>query len=70
MRLILALAAGTLGFLYVTGRRATDRRRGAREEIARWEGEGGNPVAATAGAMPPADPAGSPFPAADPAVRH
>lgn len=67
MRLIIALAAGALGYFYYCGRNAHARQGAFRQDIARWEGEGGNPAA---GARPPADPGESPFPPVDPAVRH
>jgi hypothetical protein len=69
MRLILALAAGVLGYCYYRGKSARALRGSVREDVARWEGEGGNPVHA-ATAQPPADPMAPPFPAVDPAVRH
>ena len=41
MRLLLALAAGVLGYCYYRGMEA--KARGPRrEELHRWEGEGGN----------------------------
>ena len=69
MRLILALAAGAIGYCYFRGKSARALRGGLREEVARWEGEGGNPARA-ATAQPPADPMATPFPAVDPAIRH
>ena len=64
MKLLLALTAGALGYFYYCGRNA--RARGAvREDLSRWEGEGGNvPSVAT----PSPAPARAPF--ADPEIRH
>lgn len=62
VRLLLALAAGVLGYCYYRGlqARATTH---PREELHRWEGEGGNvPSVAT--------PAPRTIFPADPAVRH
>lgn len=42
MRLLLALAAGVLGYCYYRGLEATARGPAKREELHRWEGEGGN----------------------------
>ena len=62
MRLILALAAGAIGYFYYRGKAVAARRVGAREDLSRWEGEGGNPV--------PPIPSPSPYPNADPGLRH
>jgi hypothetical protein len=40
MKLLLAAAAGVLGYLYYCGRNAQSRVQ--HEELGRWEGEGGN----------------------------
>ena len=65
MRLLLALAAGIAGYCYYVG---AERRRQSRprEELHRWEGEGGNvPSVATP------TPAHAGFvPAGDPGLRH
>ena len=66
MKLLLALAAGVLGYCYYRGLETRARPK-AREELNRWEGEGGNvPSVAT--------PSPNPVPpvqhAADPGVRH
>ena len=42
MRLLLALAAGVVGYCYYLGRTARARPGSRREELQRWEGEGGN----------------------------
>jgi len=67
MKLLLAIAAGLVGYCYYLGRNAPRSRTGTREEITRWEGEGGNvPSVAT--------PAPNPVPISsfpeDPRVRH
>jgi hypothetical protein len=65
MRLLIALAAGIAGYCYYRGTalRGLAKRR---EELHRWEGEGGNvPSVATP------SPAPSPYvPAGDPGLRH
>lgn len=66
MRLILVLAAAAAGYFYFRGKDARARRVGVREDLSRWEGEGGSPAGAAA--QLPHDPA--PFPPVDPAVRH
>ena len=48
MKLLLALAAGTLGYFYKCGLDARKRKGTLKEEVTRWEGEGGNvPAVAT-----------------------
>ena len=42
MRLLLALAAGVLGYCYYRGRELRVAAPPRREELQRWEGEGGN----------------------------
>lgn len=42
MKMILALTAGTLGYCYYLGRELRARHGTVREEVTRWEGEGGN----------------------------
>ena len=64
MRWLMAIGAGLLGYCYWRG---IEARRGptVKEELQRWEGEGGDvPSVATPRPRPPAHPAG------DPAVRH
>jgi hypothetical protein len=46
MRLILALAAGVLGYCYYLGQSARKTKGSVREDLRRWEGEGGNLPAA------------------------
>ena len=41
MKLLLALAAGFIGYCYLRGGKA-GRAPAKREELTRWEGEGGN----------------------------
>jgi hypothetical protein len=65
MKLLLALAAGLAGYCYYLG---LQKRRHAlpREEVSRWESEGGNvPSVAT-----PSPQGVHVHPAGDPAVRH
>lgn len=66
MRLLLALAAGIAGYCYYRGLEAR-RLAKPREEIARWESEGGN-VPSVATPTPAPTPAA--YPAGDPGVRH
>lgn len=65
MRMLMAIAAGVLGYCYWRGHEA---RRGPalKDELQRWEGEGGN-VPSVATPAPRALPQGA---AADPVVRH
>lgn len=51
MKMLLALAAGALGYCYYCGREAKSRHPIKKEELTRWEGEGGN-VAAVATPSP------------------
>ena len=66
MKLLLALAAGVLGYCYKVGLEARAKRTTLREDVTRWEGEGGNlpPPAATSRPPRPA------YPDADNVVRH
>ena len=65
MRLLLAIAAGIAGYCYYRGIEAL-RTAKPREEIQRWEGEGGNvPTVAKPSLQP--QPA---YVTADPGVRH
>ena len=56
MRLLLALAAGALGYCYYCGKNLRNRTLLRKEELQRWEGEGGNvpSVATPSPAMQPA----------------
>ena len=68
MKLLIALAAGVLGYCYYTGSQARARKSGAREAVNRWEGEGGNvPTVATPS---PAPVPKTSFPEVDPNIRH
>ena len=72
MRLIVALAAAAAGYCYYKGLEARRAVR-PREDITRWENEGGNvPSVATpsATAMPSPSAAASPYTPGDPVVRH
>lgn len=52
MKLLLAMAAGMVGYCYYAGRCA-QRTRLPKEELHRWEGEGGNvPAVATPSPAP------------------
>ena len=68
MKLLLAMAAGIIGYCYYTGRGGGARKTGAREEVNRWEGEGGNVPTVATPSPPPVPP--SAFPGADPNIRH
>ena len=71
MRLLLAMAAGMVGYCYYAGRCSKDARAhkvGLKEEVTRWEGEGGN-VPAVATPSPAPVPASS-YPQPDAPLRH
>ena len=68
MKMLLALAAGALGYCYYCGREAKSRHPIKKEELTRWEGEGGN-VAAVATPSPVVQPQSS-LPADDRVMRH
>ena len=68
MKLLLALAAGMLGYCYKCGLDARARRGTIKEEVHRWEGEGGN-VPAVATPSPAPVPATS-MPAQGHEARH
>ena len=56
MRLILALAAGVLGYCYYRGQAAKVTKVAVKEDLRRWEGEGGNvPAVATPSPLPTAE---------------
>ena len=69
MKMLVALAAGALGYCYFRGCEAKSRlgKTAVKEDLTRWEGEGGN-VPAVATPSPAPQPQGS-FPQAD-APRH
>ena len=68
MKLLMAMAAGLVGYCYYTGRQARVRKDVKREEVNRWEGEGGNvPTVATPS---PAPVPRMSFPEGDPNTRH
>ena len=53
MKLLLALAAGLLGYCYKCGIDARNKKGALKEEVTRWEGEGGNvPTVATPSPAP------------------
>ena len=68
MKLLMAMAAGLLGYCYYRGQEARGRKVGLKEEVHRWEGEGGNvPAVATPSPLPTPP---SVYPQVDPGVRH
>ncbi len=69
MRLLLAIAAGTLGYCYYLGQNARAHKGAIKEDLHRWESEGGN-VPSVATPSPAPTPATS-YPAGeDNIVRH
>ena len=68
MKLLLAVAAGALGYFYYRGRdvRAHSHKAAVKEDLTRWEGEGGN-VPAVATPSPVVIPRG---PAGEGSLRH
>ena len=58
MKMLLALTAGALGYCYYRGVEARAHRVTLKEEVTRWEGEGGN-VPAVATPSPAPTPASS-----------
>jgi hypothetical protein len=53
MKLLLALTAGALGYCYYRGCDVKSKKVGVKEEVTRWEGEGGNvPAVATPSPAP------------------
>lgn len=53
MKLLLALVAGALGYCYKCGLDARTKRNSIKEQVNRWEGEGGNvPTVATPSPAP------------------
>ncbi len=67
MKMLLAIAAGMLGYCYYRGLESQRGRAERRHELGRWEGEGGN-VPAVATPAPAPVPRSS-FPS-DPGTRH
>ncbi|HWH42856.1 MAG TPA: hypothetical protein VNU21_23615 [Usitatibacter sp.] len=68
MKLLLSLAAGFLGYCYYCGVNAKNRKGAVKEDLNRWEGEGGN-VPAVATPSPAPLPRTS-YPQGDDVVRH
>ena len=68
MKLLLALGAGLLGYCYYRGLEERRTKGALREEVDRWEGEGGN-VPAVATPAPAPVPQGG-FPSGDGGLRH
>ena len=67
MKLLLALAASALGYCYYVGANHRAHKISRKEELNRWEGEGGNvPSVATPSPVPP----GQSYGTHDPVVRH
>ena len=68
MKLLMAVAAGALGYCYYTGKCAKNARPKVKEEVHRWEGEGGNvPEVATPSPAPVPNTA---YPQVDPGLHH
>ena len=68
MKLLMAMAAGLVGYCYYAGSCAKNaRRHPVKEELNRWEGEGGN-VPSVATPSPAPVPASS-FPQNDPSIH-
>lgn len=53
MRLVLALAAGVLGYCYYRGQSARETKVAVKEDLRRWEDEGGNVPAVATPSPPP-----------------
>ena len=68
MKMLLALAAGALGYCYYRGCDVKPKKVGVKEELTRWEGEGGN-VPAVATPSPAPIPQTS-LPASSEPLRH
>jgi len=68
MKLLLSLAAAFLGYCYYCGVNAKAHKGAVKEDLNRWEGEGGN-VPAVATPSPAPMPRTS-YPAGDDVVRH
>lgn len=68
MKMLLALAAGFAGYCYKVGCDAKARKGTLKQEVTRWEGEGGN-VPAVATPSPAPTPQSS-SPAAEGPIRH
>lgn len=69
MKMLLAVAAGLVGYCYYAGSCSRNARRlPIKEELNRWEGEGGNvPAVATPS---PAPVPNTSYPQVDPGLRH
>jgi len=53
MKMLFALTAGALGYCYYLGREVRTHRQAVKEDVTRWEGEGGNvPAVATPSPAP------------------
>ena len=53
MKMLLAVAAGALGYCYYRGSELRSHRKVLKEDVVRWEGEGGNvPAVATPSPAP------------------
>ena len=68
MKLLLTISAGALGFFYYCGHNARRNKVAVKEDLHRWEGEGGN-VPAVATPSPAPTPSTS-YPQGDDFVRH
>lgn len=68
MKLLLALAAGLLGYCYKCGIDARNKKGALKEEVTRWEGEGGNVPTVATPSPAPVSQAGPP--SGDGSLRH
>jgi hypothetical protein len=68
MKMLIALAAGALGYCYYRGCDVKSSKVEAKQDLTRWEGEGGN-VPAVATPAPVVVPQTS-LPQGDGAIRH
>lgn len=68
MKMLLALGAGLLGYCYYRGLEVHRAKGAVREEVDRWEGEGGN-VPAVSTPSPAPTPRSS-YPPGDAVTRH
>jgi hypothetical protein len=68
MKAMLALAAGILGYCYYRGHTAKSTKVAVKEDLTRWEGEGGNVPAVATPSPEPTSQSSQPY--VDPVLRH
>ena len=68
MRLTVAVAAAVLGYFYYRGQQVRSTRATVKDDLHRWEGEGGNVPAVATPSPAPVPTESRPY--SDPAVRH